>query len=185
MSNNHAAIPAQSVRIDSAAVALAHSNVSTFLDRTGCRLDRFDVLNYPPQIWPHLYLLDVIDDGRFHVRLTGDHIREMLGRDCRGCFMDQFLHGPKSQDVMAGFRHCALESRAVRMAQTVRMPNRPQMQIVACAAPLVADGRTRRLVGVMHIMSAPAAPGTSDQSLFEMSVVDRPGAAAMTTRNGE
>ena len=42
-------------------VAILHE-ITQFIERTGPRLGEFDVLNYSPRLWPHLYLLEVAED---------------------------------------------------------------------------------------------------------------------------
>ena len=150
---------------------IADDQITWFMAHTGPDLSGFDVLNYEPAFWPHLYLLDVTASDRLLVRLVGQHIRDMLGRQCRGHFMDEFLHGPKSRDVMATFAACVRDRCAAYMTQSIVLPNRPVFRVVAGAMPLFDDGRVARLAGLMHIIASGARSVITDASRFEATMV--------------
>ena len=142
--------------------------ITSFLQRTGPRLADFDVLNYGPPCWPHLYLLDVTADDRLMVRVMGQHIRDMVGKSCTGRYLDEFMHGPKSRDVTDAYATCAREGLAVRMFQRVILPERPTITVFACAVPLFREERVAKLAGLMHGISTRAQYTLTDaESTFE------------------
>ena len=151
----------------------ADRQVDWFLAHTGSDLAGFDVLAYEPSFWPHLYLLDVTAADRLQVRLVGQHIRDMMGRRCQGHFMDEFLHGPRSRDVMATFAACVRDRRAARMSQSIILPDRPVLLVTACVVPLFHDDRVVRLAGLMHIIASGARSVITDASHFEAKMVAR------------
>ncbi len=130
--------------------------LSSFVDQTRTDLAGFDVLNYAPPIWPHLYLLDATADGRLVVRVIGQGIRDIVGRPCVGLYLDEFMHGPRSRDVVRTYAACVRDGRAVRMSQCVMLPERPVVTIKACAVPLFDRGRVAKVTGVMHGMTTRA-----------------------------
>ncbi len=124
--------------------------LASFVDQTGTHLAGFDVLNYAPPIWPHLYLLDVVANDRLMVRVIGQGIRDVVGRACVGLYLDEFMHGPRSQDVIKTYAACVRDGRAVCMSQCVMLPERPVVTIKACAVPLFQGGHVAKVTGVMH-----------------------------------
>ena len=142
--------------------------IASFVDQTRTHLGDFDVLNYAPPIWPHLYLLDVVADGRLVVRVIGQGIRDIVGRPCVGLFVDEFMHGPRSRDVVQTYAACVRDGRAVCMSQCVMLPERPVVTIKACAVPLFHGGVVAKVTGVMHGIATPAQYSLDEaQSRFE------------------
>jgi hypothetical protein len=72
---------------------------------------------------PHLFVLDIIrgDPLRLRVRLAGTALDRAFGRTVTDRFMDEFLHGPRSRDVLAMFQNCAKTRAPVWMRQVVRV----------------------------------------------------------------
>ena len=156
--------------------------LTSFIERTGSHLAEFDVLNYESALWPHLYLLDVTKDDRLKVRVMGQHIREVVGQSCTGRCLDEFMHGPKSRDVLGAYAACARDGLAVRMFQRVILPERPIVTVFACAVPLVDEGRVARLAGLMHGVVTPSQYTlTEAESIFEAKWMPKPSARISVT----
>ena len=142
--------------------------LTSFVDQTRTDLADFDVLNYAPPIWPYLYLLDVVANDRLRVRVIGQGIRDVVGRPCVGLYLDEFMHGPRSRDVVKTYAACVRDGRAVCMSQCVMLPERPVVTIKACAVPLFHGGQVAKVTGVMHGMATPALHSIDEaQSRFE------------------
>jgi hypothetical protein len=88
----------------------------------------FSMAAIPPHVAPYLFILDIIDgveDGlRLRVRSTGDVFDRTFGRDLDGRYLDEFIHGPRAEDVMDGFYHCAKAHEPLWMRQVVRLRGR-------------------------------------------------------------
>jgi len=88
-----------------------------------------DPLTVRPSLLPHLYILEVQRDDagetRLRVRLTGTALDRAFGRSLRGAFMEDFLHGPSSREVLHGFHTCARDHASLWMRQVVEIRDRP------------------------------------------------------------
>ncbi len=149
-------------------------HLTSFIDRTKHQLGRFDVLNYAPTLWPHLYLLEVMKDERLTVRILGQRVRELIGMSCTGRYLDELMHGSKSGHVTATYEACVREGCAVRMHQRVMIPKRPVVTVKACAVPLFHGDCVTKLAGLMYSHSAPAHDGLrAPQRSFEVEWMPR------------
>jgi hypothetical protein len=75
---------------------------------------------------PHVFILDVERDAakqalRLRVRLTGTAIDGILGRATSGHALEEFIHGPRGDEVLAGFHHCANTREPLWMRQVVQI----------------------------------------------------------------
>ena len=149
-------------------------HLMSFIDRTQHQLARFDVLNYAPTLWPHLYLLEVMKNERLMVRILGQRVRELVGMSCTGRYLDELMHGSKSGHVTATYEACVREGSAARMHQRVMIPKRPVVTVKACAVPLFHGDRVAKLAGLMYSLMAPAHYGLrAPQCSFEVEWVPR------------
>ena len=78
------------------------------------------------EILPHLFSLTIERDSKGRVsglpiRFTGTALDQIFGRVLTGRRIDEFMHGPRGKDVIAGFSRCADERTAIWMRQIVRM----------------------------------------------------------------
>ena len=144
-------------------------HLMSFIDRTKRSLADFDVLNYAPTLWPHLYLLEVMENERLMVRILGQRVRDLVGKSCAGCYLDEVMHGSKSGHVTATYESCVRRGCAVLMHQRVMLPRRPIFIVKACAVPLFDGDCVTKLAGLMYSLSAPARPGVREsQRSFEV-----------------
>ena len=88
----------------------------------------FDPLQVRAGLLPYFYVLEVGHDAagriRLRVRLTGTALDRAFGRPLRGQFMEDFLHGPRSHDVLRGFHTCARDRVPLWMRQVVAIHDR-------------------------------------------------------------
>ncbi len=84
-----------------------------------------DPLTVKPNLLPHLFILEVVGskDGqlRLRIRLTGTALDRAFGRNLRGAYLEDFLHGPRSSEVLGAFHRCATDHRPIWMRQVVEI----------------------------------------------------------------
>jgi hypothetical protein len=90
---------------------------------------------------PHVYVLDVESGSssastRLRVRLIGTALSAAFGRPLTGLYLEDFVHGPRAADVLAGFRDCAENDERVWMRQVVRIKDRAPRFVEGVAIPL-------------------------------------------------
>ncbi|MBI2254136.1 MAG: PAS domain-containing protein [Proteobacteria bacterium] len=96
-----------------------------------------DPIEIRPSLLPYLYILEVETDAtgrrRLRVRLTGTAIDRTFGRSLRGAHLDDFLHGPRSSDVLNGFLACAEHHTPIWMRQVVELHDKPPRYVEGIA----------------------------------------------------
>jgi hypothetical protein len=102
-----------------------------------------DPLDIGAELLPHFYILEIQQQAgalpALHIRLAGTALDLALGRCVKGNDLNDFLHGPRSADVLAGFYHVALDQVALWMRQIVTIANKPPRFVEGVAVP-VAPG---------------------------------------------
>nr|WP_298686350.1 PAS domain-containing protein [uncultured Dongia sp.] len=89
------------------------------------RRELIDPAEVEPSLLPHLFVLSIEPDRRLLVRLTGTALDRAFGRSVKGHYMEEFLHGHHSADVLQSFHDCAASHGACWMRQVVRIKERP------------------------------------------------------------
>lgn len=118
----------------------------------------FDIVNVAPRLWPHVFVMHVRDDQRFQIALTGSHIDRNVRRNCAGLFLDQIVHGPKSDDVLQFFEKVAAEKRPMKVRHILALPDRPHLTVTATAKPYYkGQGKAAHLIGAMLFSASRAA----------------------------
>lgn len=94
-----------------------------------------DPLELGPTLLPHLYILEIqrqeeiVGDAagqiRLLIRLSGTALDRAFGRCVHGHYLEEFLHGPHSVDVLKGFHDCARDGMPRWMRQVVEITDRP------------------------------------------------------------
>jgi len=103
-----------------------------------------DPLAIAPELLPHFFILDVrqtpTDDGsRLHIRLVGTALDNAFGRSVKGHFLEEFLHGPRSADVLTGFYRCARNHQPIWMRQVVQIANKAPRFVEGVAFPVTVE----------------------------------------------
>jgi hypothetical protein len=115
------------------------------------------------RLLPHLFILDIERDaaGRaaaLNIRLTGTGIDNALGRSLQGRKLEDYVHGPRGQDVIAAFYACGNDRTPIWMKQVGRMTGDPQRFVEGVAVHLPPDCIYGGLiVGEPAATSAPAS----------------------------
>ena len=78
---------------------------------------------------PHLFVLDIERDmskraARLRIRLIGTAIDSVFRRPLQGHTLEEFIHGPRGNEVIASFHHCADTHEPLWMRQVVHIRNR-------------------------------------------------------------
>lgn len=79
------------------------------------------------KLLPHLFILEIemrADQPRLRVRLVGTALHQLFGRDLRGHHLEDFIHGPRGAEVIAGFHQVATSHTPLWMRQRVAMTDR-------------------------------------------------------------
>jgi hypothetical protein len=112
-------------------------------DYLACRHDReeIDPLSIAPALLPHFFILDIqnaaaSEGPKLYIRLVGTALDMAFGRSVKGRFLEDFLHGPHSIDVLAGFYQCARDKQPIWMRQVVRIADRAPRFVEGVAFPV-------------------------------------------------
>lgn len=104
------------------------------------RKDRsaIDPVEIGRDLLPHLYILEIDRNGaagpvRLHIRLSGTALDHAFGRSVRGHYLEDFLHGAHSAEVLKGFHDCAQDLAPRWMRQVVEIANRPPRYVEGVA----------------------------------------------------
>ncbi|MDQ7250813.1 PAS domain-containing protein [Dongia sedimenti] len=89
-----------------------------------------DPIEIDPDLLPHLFLIDVLREAasptpRLRIRLTGTALDQAFGRSVKGHPLEEFMHGPRSADVLDAFRACATNHVPIWMRQIVEIRDKP------------------------------------------------------------
>lgn len=85
---------------------------------------------------PYVYILDVESGPRLRVRLIGTALSAAFGRPVAGLYLEDFVHGPRASEVLAGFHECAEKHEKIWMRQVVRISERAPRFVEGVAIPL-------------------------------------------------
>lgn len=106
--------------------------IADYLLTCNTRAD-IDVTKITAAYVPHLYILEikpivqsnaVAKKVRLRIRLCGTALDTAFGRNLQGHFMDEFLHGPTSVEVLTNFENCAVTRKPVWMRQVVQIAHK-------------------------------------------------------------
>jgi hypothetical protein len=95
-----------------------------------------------PKLLPHLFILDIEGADaaiRLRIRMTGTALGLALGHGLDGHYLEEFVHGPRGGDVIAGFHECARTHVPVWMRQMVCLPERLPRYVEGVAVYLAPE----------------------------------------------
>jgi hypothetical protein len=95
-----------------------------------------DPLEIEPTLLPHLYILEIqkhAEQVRLLIRLSGTALDRAFGRGIKGHYLEEFLHGGHSAEVLKGFHDCARDRTPRWMRQVVEITNRPPRYVEGVA----------------------------------------------------
>jgi hypothetical protein len=109
------------------------------------RLERDDIdpLDIAPDLLPHFFILEIRKQGNsttsMYIRLVGTALDAAFGRCVSGRDLEDFLHGPRSADVLNGFRRCHAERQPLWMRQVVRIGDKVPRFVEGVACPIMPN----------------------------------------------
>jgi hypothetical protein len=82
------------------------------------------------KLLPHLFVLDIERDTSkrttlLRIRLAGTALDDVFRRPLRGHTLEEFIHGPRGEEVIASFHHCADTGEPIWMRQVVHIRDKP------------------------------------------------------------
>jgi len=105
--------------------------------------DAIDPLDIAPDLLPHFFILEIRQQGAspasLHIRLVGTALDIAFGRCVSGRDLEDFLHGPRSADVLDGFRRCHAERQPLWMRQVVRIGDKVPRFVEGVACPVMPN----------------------------------------------
>jgi len=131
---------------------------------------------------PHVFMLDIETDAatqkiRLRIRLTGTSVDRIFNRPICGHLLEEYVHGPRGDQVLAGFHHCARTREAVWMRQVAHFEGRAARFIEGIAVHVVPG----RIIGGLLAGDVSAA---STENSFEREILTRTGRARDVTPLG-
>jgi hypothetical protein len=78
------------------------------------------------KLLPHLFILDIERDtpkrtALLRIRLVGTALDDMFHRPLRGHSLEEFIHGPRGNEVIASFHHCSDTRKPIWMRQVAHI----------------------------------------------------------------
>ncbi len=117
-----------------------------------------------PHLLPHVYILDVERDTnvRLRIRLTGTTLDHIFRQPLAGHLLEEFIHGPRGDDVIAAFHHCTRSREPIWMRQIVHRKERAPRYVEGVAVYLEPE----RIYGGLVIgdLSFPGAEAGFERS---------------------
>ena len=128
---------------------------------------------------PHLFILDIeqLDTQlQLRIRLTGTAVDQIFGKPIGGRLLEEFVHGPRGDQVISGFHNCAKTHEPIWMRQIVHFQGKAPRFVEGIAIHLAPS----RIVGglVAGLVSTRAIAST-----FEREVLTRAGQASLIDSN--
>lgn len=128
--------------------------------------------NISGKILPHMFVLDIERDRidpttlQLRVRLTGTMVDQIVSRPTGGCVIEEFIHGPRGDSVIAGFHHCANTREPLWMRQVVLIEDKAPRFVEGIAIYLAPE----RICGGLVVGQL---AGHLKSGAFERSVLSR------------
>ena len=121
-----------------------------------------------PQLLPYVYILEVERDAeiRLRIRLTGTALDNAFRRPLVGQFLEDFIHGPRGDDVIAAFHHCVQTHEPLWLRQVAQLKERAPRFVEGVAVYLEPD----RIYGGLIIGNLSLA---SVETSFDVEVLTR------------
>ena len=93
------------------------------------------------RLLPHVFILDVERDAtvRLRIRLIGTALDHFFQRPLIGHHLEEFIHGPRGDDVIASFHHCAQTKEPLWMRQIVQLKGKVPRFVEGVAVYLEPD----------------------------------------------
>ncbi|NIA72435.1 PAS domain-containing protein [Pelagibius litoralis] len=124
---------------------------SLALRRGGVPLkDDFDPAEIPGLL-PHIFIVEKeAGTGRFFFRLSGTAIRETMGVENTGRYLDELLDGDDLKNVAGMFEEVMAQGTCIRSIEGLTYSDRSYFRVEIVRLPLaLPDGETRLVLGCL------------------------------------
>jgi hypothetical protein len=96
------------------------------------------------QLLPYLFVLEIDRDpagelSGLRIRLAGTQLERAFKKPLTGHRIEEFIHGPRGDDVIGTFHHCANTREPIWMRQVVNLQGRPPRSVEGIAVALLPD----------------------------------------------
>lgn len=102
-----------------------------------------DPLDIGADLLPHFFILEVeaqaASAAYLRIRLVGTALDAAFGRSVRGHYMEEFLHGPRSSEVLEGLRRCYAIRQPLWMRQVVQIGDKVPRFVEGVAFPVLPN----------------------------------------------
>jgi PAS domain len=111
----------------------------------GCRhKSEIDPLDVNVDCLKHIFILEIERDdagaaGRLRIRLTGTSLDTAFGRQLRGHYLEEFIHGPSGHQVLKAFARCAANHEPAWMRQVIEIRGQAPRFIEGVAVYVAPD----------------------------------------------
>lgn len=114
-----------------------------------------------PALLPHIFIVEKIrETGRFFFRLSGTGIRDIMGFENTGHFLDELLHGDDLDTVSAMFDQVLGQGVCIRSIEGLTYSDRSYLRVEIVRLPLrKSDGECRLVVGCLSRIEDDDRPG--------------------------
>lgn len=104
-----------------------------------------------PGLLPNLFIVERIKStGRYFFRLSGTGIRDVMGFENTGHFLDELLHGEDLNAVSAMFAQVMDQGLCIRSIEGLTYSDRSYLRVEILRLPLrAADGDCRLVLGCL------------------------------------
>jgi hypothetical protein len=92
-----------------------------------------------PKLLPYVFVLEIEAGPKLRVRLAGTALDIAFHPGLVGRYMEDFIHGPRGEEVLRGFHDCATSHAPVWMRQVVRIKNKAPRFVEGIAVFLAPD----------------------------------------------
>jgi hypothetical protein len=117
-----------------------------------------------PRLLPYVFIVEKVrESGRFFFRLSGTAIRDIMGAENTGRFLDELLRGEDLATVSRMFDQVLEQGVCIRSIEGLTYSDRSYLRVEILRLPLrAADGDQRLVLGCL---SRVADDDRSDQTL--------------------
>jgi hypothetical protein len=126
-----------------------------------------------PSLLPHLFIVERIKStGRYHFRLSGTGIRDIMGIENTNHFLDELLHGEDLNAVSAMFEQVMEQGVCIRSVEGITYSDRSYLRVEILRLPLLSgDGESCLVIGCLSRIGDDCRPGSIASMVKDKQVI--------------
>jgi hypothetical protein len=126
-----------------------------------------------PGLLPNLFIVERIKStGRYFFRLSGTGIRDVMGFENTGHFLDELLHGEDLSAVSAMFAQVMDQGLCIRSIEGLTYSDRSYLRVEILRLPLLTgDGESRLVLGCLSRIEDDCRPGSVTGTVKDKQVI--------------